>query len=237
MISLQQLDPRVCLLSVLLFALWLSLQSAVLMCFYALLISFLLLACNPNAWSLTFYRLKQISYFLILLWLLLPLSTSGHAFIHIAGVALSENGLNMAMLLTLKSYAVLCILTALLSTLDHVTLGYALYRLGMPAKLIHLLLFTLRYITVLGQTWQQLTRAMQARGFRWQTRWHTYYSVGNLLGMLIVRAVERAQQIEKAMKCRGYCGQFYCLTEFRWHWYDSVFLISLTGILLFLSVS
>ena len=49
---------------------------------------------------------------------------------------------------------------------------------------------------------------MRARGFRPRTSRHTWRSYGNLMGMLLVRALERAQRVEEAMLCRGYNGAF-----------------------------
>jgi cobalt/nickel transport system permease protein len=65
---------------------------------------------------------------------------------------------------------------------------------------------------------------MHARGFRLRSDRHSYHSIGNLLGMLLVRSFHRAQQIEAAMRCRGYQGHFYLLHHFTLNFRDKVFI-------------
>jgi len=142
-------------------------------------------------------RLLTVNGFLALVWLFLPFT------------AWNDVGLFWALSMTIKANSLVLALTAFLATTDIITLGYALHCLQIPDKLTHLLLFTVRYLEVLHQTYQQLVRAMRVRGFRPRTNWHTYRSIAYLLGMLLVKSFARAQHIEAAMKCRGYRGQFY----------------------------
>lgn len=55
---------------------------------------------------------------------------------------------------------------------------------------------------------------MKVRGFRPGTNWHTYRSYGYLVGMMLVRAVERSERILGAMKCRGFSGRIMMLHRF-----------------------
>jgi cobalt/nickel transport system permease protein len=47
---------------------------------------------------------------------------------------------------------------------------------------------------------------MGARGFRKQTDIETLRTIGNFLGMLLVRSFERTQRVYDAMLARGYDG-------------------------------
>jgi cobalt/nickel transport system permease protein len=77
---------------------------------------------------------------------------------------------------------------------------------------VHLFLFTVRYIAVLGREYQRLRTAMKARGFRMRCDLHTWRSIGYLFGMLLVRSLERSERILAAMRCRGFQGDFHPLT-------------------------
>jgi cobalt/nickel transport system permease protein len=55
--------------------------------------------------------------------------------------------------------------------------------------------------------------AMRVRGFRPGSNRHTWRSLGYLVGMLLVRSLERAERVRAAMLCRGYTGQFPALTS------------------------
>ena len=62
--------------------------------------------------------------------------------------------------------------------------------------------------------YERLRNAMRVRGFKPKTNWHTYKSFAYLVGMLLVKSLDRAERIRKAMLCRGYHGRFYLLHHF-----------------------
>lgn len=99
-------------------------------------------------------------------------------------------------------------ITMLLGNLDVFQFTKALQCLKLPNKLIYLFFFTIRYLEVLKKTFEKIQRAMQVRGFKLQATLHTYQSIGNALGMLLIKSLSKAQRIEQAMRCRGFQGQF-----------------------------
>jgi cobalt/nickel transport system permease protein len=121
-----------------------------------------------------------------------------------------------ATVIALKANAVVLALLALVGTLEPVAVGHALARLGAPDKLVHLFLLTVRYLGLLGEEYRRLTRAMRARGFVPRSDGHTWRSLGWLLGMLLVRSLERAARVTAAMRCRGFHGRFHLLDPVAW---------------------
>jgi cobalt/nickel transport system permease protein len=107
-------------------------------------------------------------------------------------------------------------------TLEPATLGHALGRLRVPDKLVHLFLFTVRYVDVLDAEFLRLRQAMRARAFVPGSNAHSWRSLGWLIGMLLVRSLERSQRILAAMKCRGFDGRLYLLEDYRWRRADSL---------------
>lgn len=184
-------------------------------------------------------RLAALESFMLVALVLLPFTTAGTTLFELGTLSASQEGLHLAAAIMLKANAVVLALMALVGTLEPVVLGHTLARLGVPRKLAHLFLFTVRYIDVLHEEYQSLRRAMRARAFVPCSSFHTWRSLGNLLGMLLVRSLERSQRIMAAMKCRGFHGQFHLLNEQCWQWRDSLlllFAITALGILVTLEL-
>jgi cobalt/nickel transport system permease protein len=182
-------------------------------------------------------RLGALGAFLIMLWVVLPLTTPGQAACHLGSAGLSRAGLALAGRITLKSSAIVLALTALLSTMEPASLGHALRHLGVPAKLAHLLLMTVRYLDVLHHEYERLVRAMKVRCFRPRMTRHTYRSLGYLVGMLLVGSFDRSGRIQAAMKCRGFRGEFHPLDHFRFGRRDAAFALGAAALLASLALA
>lgn len=129
-------------------------------------------------------------------------------------VSLSFDGLRIGAATAMKGNTIVLAVMALIGSMPPVTLGHGLDHLRVPAKLSHLFLFTVRYVEVLADEYRRLRAAMKVRGFRARPNRHTYRSLGYLAGMMLIRALERSERIEDAMKCRGFRGRFYLLDHF-----------------------
>lgn len=173
-------------------------------------------------------RLSVIFGFLLLLWVVMPLTYDGTILYHSGPLTFSRPGVILSARITLKSISILLVFMALVATMTFATLGYALDRLHISGKLVHLFLLTYRYIFVIEQEYQRLLRAARMRSFRPGTNIHSYKTYAYIIGMLFVRASARARRVHQAMICRGFKGRFYCLQEFRSNRYDRFFFILMT---------
>jgi cobalt/nickel transport system permease protein len=228
---IHRLDPRARVLAAAAFALVVALTARLeaLRAGVAVALALALLARLPAGPLLR--RLAGLNAFMLLLWLLLPLTTPGTSAWQIAGLSFSREGLLMAAAITLKANAIVLALTALLATLELTVLGHALWHLRVPEKLIHLFLFTVRYIDVLHHEYHRQREAMRVRCFRPRMNRHTYRTVGYMVGMLLVRSLDRSERIVAAMKCRGFRGHFYVLHHFSFARRDAAFaLVSLLAL-------
>ena len=231
------LDPRVRVVSAFLFALIvvLSEQFSVLIC--GLLVALLLVKLAHLNLKRTLRRVIAMDMFMIFVIVMLPFTTPGRAMFSIAGFPASIEGLLHALRITLKANAVVLMLLSLVGTMSATTLGHALAHLKVPDKLVHLMLFTVRYLDVIGQEYKRMRRAMQARAFVLRTNGHIWRSIGYLVGMLLVHSLERSERIIAAMKCRGFNGKFYLLDDMRLQRLDyqyamlwSLLMVLLTGL-------
>jgi len=160
-------------------------------------------------------RLFVVNVFIAFLWLFLPFSLPGDSLWNIGPLNCTQEGIDLALLITAKSNAIVLSLMALIGTIPVQNLGPALQQLHMPRKLCHILLFTYRYIFVIHQEYMTMRRSMQARGFKPGTNSHTYKSYAWLVGMILVKSWDRAERVQGAMHCRGFKGRFYTLAEFK----------------------
>jgi cobalt/nickel transport system permease protein len=163
--------------------------------------------------------------FIIFMLIMLPFTTPGETWFSIASFPASKEGVYKAIEITLKANSVVMALLVLVATIDAITLAHALHRLRVPENLVHLMLFSVRYIDVLKQEYFRLRIAMKARCFKMGNNTHTYRTVGYLLGMLLVRSIERSERILEAMKCRGFQGKFYLIDDFHFQERDRIFSI------------
>ncbi len=214
---IHRIDPRarIIVCAALLLALAAVSRTAILAASWACALAAILFCRLPAPRLLP--RVAALNALLLLWWLTAPLIDP-------------ERGARLALTATCKANAMLLILTLLVSTIEASALGHALAHLRVPRKLAHLLLFTVRYAEVLWSEHQRMWRAMRARAFRPRMNRHTYRAVSRMLGMLLVRSVDRADRILAAMRCRGYRGEFYLLHHFQFRSADAVF--ALTGLAL-----
>ena len=152
--------------------------------------------------------------FLLLLWVVLPWSYEGEVLTALGPVSITRPGITLCGQISLKTLSLLMAFMALIATMTVDTLGHTLSRVGLPDKMIHLILITYRYIFVLEQEYQRLVRAMKIRNFHPRTNLHSYRTYAYLVGMLFVRASERARRVHNAMVCRGFCGRFVSLRRY-----------------------
>lgn len=225
---IHRLDPRlkVVLAAVFSFTIALSDQFATL--FAGLFLSFLFVALARLNVREVSRRMALVNGLILLFWLVVPLTFEGETLFFLGPLAVSKEGVLLSARISLRSNAILLAFIALVASSSMATLGNALNRLHVPQKIVHLLLLTYRYVFVMDQEYQRLSRAAKIRGFQPKTNMHTYKALAYFMGMLFVRASARAERIHQAMLCRGFKGRFYCLREFSFSRSDWIFLAFMT---------
>ncbi len=211
---IHSIDPRLKVVLALIYSFVVALSSSFVILLSSLATSMVLVMVARLDAREVLKRLTVLLGFVLLIWVLTPLTYPGTTLFRIGPLGFSSPGVLLAAQISLKSTAILLSLMALLATMSIATLGHAMGRLGIPDKLVYLLLITYRYIFVMEQEYQRLIRAMKIRGFKPGTNLHSYQSYAYLVGMLFVHASARADRVSKAMKCRGFAGKFHSLWQF-----------------------
>jgi cobalt/nickel transport system permease protein len=225
---IHRLDPRIRLILTVLYSFVVALSYRFSVLIPALVLSSTLILISRVRIQEVLKRLIVVNALILLLWLLLPFTFKGEALARIGSFAVYRPGVILAARITLKSNAILLAFIALIATMPLATLGHALHRIGVPVKIVQLLLMTYRYVFVIEQEYQRLIRAAKIRGFRPGTNTNTYRTYSYVIGMLFVRAAARAERVHQAMLCRGFSGKFYSLQEFhvdRQSWLFSILML------------
>jgi len=231
---IDRLDARVRIVCAGLFAFTVVLSPFFVPALLGLLSALILVKVSQLNIKRTLRRVMAMDFFMLTLIIILPFTTPGEVMFTVLGLPASWQGLSHALLITIKANAVLLMLFSLVATMPATTLGHALAHLKVPDKLVHLLLFMVRYLEVISQEYKKMRRAMQARAFVMRTNRHTWKSIGYLFGMLLIRSVERAERIADAMKCRGFCGRYYLTSDMKMKSADVLFAALFMSFLLLL---
>jgi len=213
--ALHRLDPRVRLVAAAVYSCAAALCREFPALLAALLLSAGLVALARLRAAEVLKRLFVVNGLVVFIWAVIPFTFPGEALFRIGPFGAAREGVELAAQITLKSNAIVLAFMALVTTMPFSTVGHALHRLRVPHKIVHLLLMTYRYIFVLEQEYQRLIRAARIRGFQPGTNLHTYRTYAYLVGMLFVKAIDRAERVRWAMLCRGFKRSFHSLQEFR----------------------
>lgn len=142
----------------------------------------------------------------------------------IGELTVTQGGIEFASILLRGVLSVEALLVLIGSTGFH-GICRAMQQLGIPRFFTVQLLFVYRYLRVLLDEALCMSRACEARSFG---RRHLPLRVwGTLVGQLLLRTFDRAEQIHRAMLARGFRGRIPDRTAAppRWRQADTVFLV------------
>lgn len=212
---LHRADPRLKIVTAVCITVVIALSRSYITGLCGLVLSFFLVGLAQLDIGVVARRLLAVNIFTAFLWLTLPLTYGGETVALFGFIMISLEGVAVAALITLKANCIVLAFLALISTSPVSSLGHALGKLGLSEKLCLLLLFSYRYITVIGQEFQRLSRAARIRGFTPKTNVHTYRTYAYLFAMTIVNSWNRAHRVQQAMMLRCFNGRFYTLNPER----------------------
>ncbi|MDD4600688.1 Energy-coupling factor transporter transmembrane protein EcfT [bioreactor metagenome] len=111
----------------------------------------------------------------------------------------------------------------LVATTSMDAIGLALSKLRVPRIIVIQILFMYRYIYVLIE---EVMKTIRAHSLRAPYRNGVGFKVwGSLVGLLLLRTLDRAQRIYQAMMCRGFDGQVRIMRSWKIRTGDIAFLV------------
>lgn len=154
------------------------------------------------------YLLQRLRYpsLLVLFLATALLFGSGKTVLYKLGfVTIHREGLDAALLVAVRFYAILTLAVAFLSVAPLLVNIAAMRALGVPFVMVDMALLMARYLDVLTQDLHNMRIAMRLRGFQdkgWSLK--TVKTTAWLAASLLLRSYERAEGVYKAMRLRGY---------------------------------
>lgn len=149
------------------------------------------------------------------------------------GVRLSHAGLMVFWNVLIKSYlSVLCMILLTASTcFSDLLKGFE--KLKCPQLIVMVLSFMYRYIFVIEDEFMKMKQAKTSRSVG-NSKWLSMKALANMVGVLFVRAYERAESVYLAMSSRGFDGTVRTIHHFQIKTADVLFLsamlVSLIGV-------
>lgn len=170
------------------------------------------------------YILKKVLYispFALMIGIFNPLFD--HAVVvTIAGTGISGGWISFLSIMVRFLLTVTSVLALIGCTGFH-SICFAMNRLGAPKAFTVQLLFLYRYIFVLAEEAARMVRARNLRSFNGRGRGIRVY--GPIVGNLLLRTMDRAQRIHRAMVCRGFDGNIRLLKRYSFGWRETLFLV------------
>jgi cobalt/nickel transport system permease protein len=155
----------------------------------------------------------------------------------VAGLPVSAGMLSFASILVKFALTVSATLL-LIATTSFPGVCHALRRLGCPPLFVSQLLFLYRYLFVLAEEAMRIVRARDLRSFGGRGAGASVFV--RLAGILLIRTLDRAERIYRAMLSRGFAGDIPTLSRSRMALGDLAFAAGtavLLGVFRFLPVT
>ena len=138
--------------------------------------------------------------------------------LRLGGMAVT-GGMLARVTLMLKGTLALTASFLLLATTPVDRLCACLRRVHVPAIITTLLLLTYRYV---GLMLEEASAMFQAYSLRAPGHRGVHVSAwGSFLGQLLLRSMDRAEELCRSMELRGFHGEFYCAAPPRWRGWDA----------------
>lgn len=146
----------------------------------------------------------------------------------VAGVWVSAGVLSMLTLILKGVFSVLASYL-LIATTSVEKLCYAFRILHIPKAMVTQFMLTYRYITVLLS---EVNRITQAYALRAPNQKGVHFKVwGSLAGQLLLRSMDRAEDVYESMLLRGFQGEYHYLRErIAFRWQDAAYLVFWVGL-------
>ena len=226
---IHKLDPKIRILALIILSFATALCDNLYLAVIYFVISIVLIAMAGLNRLDVLKRLKPVFWFLLMIWIILPLTFDGDIMYRFYWLKITYQGLILCCKITIKSITIMLIFVALIATMTIASLGSGLHRIHVPDKMVFLILMSYRYISVIEEEYKRLLRAAKFRGFKPGTNVHSYKTFAYIAGMLFVRASLRAQRVHQAMLCRGFNQKFHTLDDYPPNRLNSIFLMGVSG--------
>jgi cobalt/nickel transport system permease protein len=176
----------------------------------------------PVKYMLT--RVLVVLPFVFVVAVFIPFMHKTGVIYHLGPFSVSREGLLILWNVTIKALISVSCLILLSSTTQFSDLMHGFERLHVPRFFTTVAAFMYRYIFIIVDEAERMSRARDSRNFRGRWLWHARV-IGYMVASLFLRSQERAERVYQAMSARGFDGTFPRWQETTMHSADYVFMI------------
>lgn len=227
---IHHLDPRIKVITFGVFVILIVLTNPaswlVFSLYGALLSSLVLLSKVPVRYI--FRRSLVVIPFVVMMALFMPFmkpgTIAGACFFAPLGLAVTNDGLLIFQSVLIKAWFSLLCMILLTSTTAFPDLLKSFEKLKFPVLMTMILSFMYRYVFVMEDEFMQMRQAKESRSVN-RAGWLNVRATANMIGVLFIRAYERAEAVYLAMCSRGFSGRIRTLHPFHLTRRDFAFLV------------
>ncbi len=180
--------------------------------------------------SVCFYRLRIVLPLVMFVGLFNPIFDRAPLF-YLGSAAVSGGVVSMITLM-LKGVFCLCASFLLIATTSIDSICAALRTLHVPGMLVTLLLLTYRYVGVMTRELSVMTEAYHLRAPGQKGIHRSAW--GSFLGQLLLRSMDRAEELYSSMQLRGFNGEFRYAPSKPFGAKDTAYMILCCGVIILL---
>lgn len=184
----------------------------------SLIINFLTAISPKNI----FKSLKPPLLLLLFMSPFILLTPGGELLVQFSFIKIYRESLSLLFSILLKSTSIILIFNALLYKADLTKLMQAMKAVGMPGKLISILISTYRYIFLYREDLAKLFTAARLRAYSMRKGFAHMLTSADIMLTLLVRSYEQSERVQAAMVMRGYRGEFHSRENFTSRFSDGV---------------
>lgn len=218
--SFNKLDPRIKIISFFGFIVFINLTpptSFITFLFYFTLIIFLIILSQIPL-SFIFKRSLVVIPFVLIISIFLPFMNQGKIIykysLWFLELNITDRGVLVFFSVLIKSYLSVLCMVLLISSINFSTFLKALEKLRFPKLIVIILSFMYRYIFVLYDELIRMKIAKESRSVC-SSKWFNIKVLSNMIGVLFIRSLERAEFVYLAMCSRGFNGKINTIYEFK----------------------
>ena len=124
-----------------------------------------------------------------------------------------ERGWDLTLQIVFRGCLALLVSLCLVNVMPFEQLLVTLRRFKVPAVVVAILAFMYRYVFVVWDELDRMRTARKARTFSGGSLWFRWKTLSQLIGMLLIRSLNRAERIHGAMCSRGWDGEVRWLDD------------------------
>ncbi len=178
----------------------------------------------------------RIPFMFLFIMISILILTSGGEIIFKYGIfTIYKTGIDRGINILVKSLSMYLIIYVLFNTSKIHLLMKSLIFFKIPSSFVLIILFTYRYIFFYMEDIKKLFVSAKLRGYSMLNNKQSRNTVYSMLVNMLIRSYEQSDRIYKAMKLRGFNGEFKTLDEFKSVWSDvlkSFFVFSFCSVII-----